>query len=153
MKTFYRRAALSLALFPYLALAAEREHSAHEHGHVLLQIVQEGEDLHVVMQSPAANIIGFEHEAKTDADKATLASAVKLLKKSNAMFTLDPAGECEPEKVSIESTLLEHDEHDEHDHDEHDEHDEHDHDEHDEHDEHDHEEHDEHDEHDHEEHD
>ena len=141
MKTLFSRTALSLALLPFVTVASEREHSAHEHGHVILQIVQEGDELQIAMQSPAANIVGFEHRAESDSDKQALSAAEKLLGNAKALFAPNASAECAVEATVVESELLE--EHDDHekrhdDHDDHkDDHDDHkdDHDDHEEHDE------------------
>ena len=116
MKILFARAAMGLALLPVAAAASEREHSAHEHGHVLLQIVQDGSALNIALQSPAVNIIGFEHHAESVADKKTLRATEQLLTDPEQLFSLPPKAGCSPQESELESELLEHlDEHDDHD--------------------------------------
>ena len=117
MKTVFMRAtALSCALLLPVALAAtEREHGAHEHGHVLLQSAIADKNLEIAMQSPAVNILGFEHTAEADADRATLRSAEKLLGTPDRLFQLPSPAECALQSSVVESSLLEeHGGHEEH---------------------------------------
>jgi len=119
--------------------AFERDHDAHEHGHAELMIIKENQHLEITLRSPAQNIVGFEHAAQSEADKATLKKAVKLLKQADQLILLAPEAQCALENVELESALLSdqddthphHDKHDAHGHDDahHDEHDAHGHDE------------------------
>jgi hypothetical protein len=71
--------ALPLALLPFTIAQAADEHDhdhehgslgAHEHGVARLDVAQEGTTLELDFNSPAMNIVGFEHAATSDADKA-----------------------------------------------------------------------------------
>ncbi|GMQ45329.1 zinc uptake protein ZrgA [Vibrio sp. 10N] len=141
-----------------------RQHDAHVHGHVEFNIAQDGQDLLVEITAPGADVVGFEHAPKTDAEKTAIANAKTKLKDVNSILTIPAAANCKLVEAHIENTLEsgDHDEHDHHDehkdhddhkgHDHHDEHKDHDdhkgHDHHDEHKDHDdHKGHDHHDEH------
>lgn len=130
-----------------------RSESAHVHGVSRLDIAIEGESITMGLTAPAADILGFEHEARSAEEKKALAEAsAKLAKlaKPMSLFALNKEANCAAKEVVVgEQAELdgghEHEhEHDEHSHDEHAHekhaHDEHKHDEH-EHDEHDHHEH------------
>ncbi|WP_421866478.1 DUF2796 domain-containing protein [Motiliproteus sp.] len=127
-------------------LANEHEHQqldAHQHGAAELNMVVEGEEVLIELISPADNILGFEHQATTEADRHKLEQAVATLRQG-AVIQLTEAADCELESSAIESALLEdHQEHDhdaehaEHDgHDDHEKHEEHAHDDHQNHDSH-----------------
>lgn len=126
-----------------------RQHEAHVHGHVELNIAQDGHELLMEITAPGADVVGFEHAPHNDEQKAQLAKAIETLNNADSVFTLASAAHCHQEQAYVTHTLGEHD-HDEH-HD-HDDHAEHDHDEHHDHD-HDHDDHAEHDHDDHAEHD
>ena len=53
--------------------------SAHEHGVGSLNLVVDGNDVSIELDSPADNLLGFEYLPTSDADKAK----VKALRKSN----------------------------------------------------------------------
>ncbi|SEC48032.1 DUF2796 domain-containing protein [Pseudomonas anguilliseptica] len=122
--------ALPFALLPFAALAAEHSHEhdhdhaehgsldAHEHGAAQLNVVLDGKMLHLQLDSPAMNLVGFEHAAKTDADKAKVAAARSQLQQPQALFGVN-AGDCNISKQELESPLFaehKHEEHHEHDH-------------------------------------
>lgn len=151
---------LSSVLLCNLAMAEShsehKEHGAHEHGAARLTIATTDDGIEVSLESPAANVFGFEHIASSDDDHHTIHSAVKTLENGNEIFYATKAAGCELSSVEIESAQVEahkhekhgdeghdhdHDDHekehvekdkDAHDHDEkHEEHADHDHDEHD----------------------
>lgn len=103
-------------------------HGAHEHGHGHLNLVLDGNQLMIELQAPAADLVGFEHAAKTDAEKAQYAEAMARLKQPDALFRLDPAAGCTLTQQEINAPKEEHDhdhdhdkagaDHDEHHHDE-----------------------------------
>lgn len=160
---------LSSVLLCNVVMAASHsehaEHGAHEHGAARLTIATTDDGMEISLESPAANIFGFEHLASSDEDHHTIHSAVETLKNGNEIFYATKAAGCEQSSFEIESAQVEAHDHEKHgdeghDHDEHDEkhdkpddHDDHDekHDKHDDHDDHveKHDKHDDHDDHDH----
>jgi hypothetical protein len=121
-----------------------RQHDAHVHGIAALNLALEGEEVHIELDSPAANIVGFEHAPSSEADHAALDKAVATLRKGDQLFIFNKETGCRMEKAMVTSALLEeeHDDHDEKhsDHHDHEEKGEHGHEKHD-HEEHGHEEH------------
>ncbi|KEZ72612.1 DUF2796 domain-containing protein [Pseudomonas syringae] len=119
--------ALPFALLPLVAAHAAEEHDhdhgdehgslgAHEHGVGRLDVVLEGKTLEFEFDSPAMNIVGFEHVATSDEDKAKVAKARELLLKPNALFSIADAANCSATSVKLESPLFgdKDDDHDEH---------------------------------------
>ena len=53
----------------------QRQAGAHQHGKGKLDIVIEGATVSMALDVPADDIVGFEHAAKTPAEKATVAAA------------------------------------------------------------------------------
>lgn len=68
-----------------------RRHEAHEHGVAHLNVAVEGGDLYLEFIGPAANIVGFEHPPRTDAQKTAVRKATESLKDGEALI-LPPAG-------------------------------------------------------------
>ncbi|AVO61521.1 DUF2796 domain-containing protein [Pseudomonas chlororaphis] len=107
--------ALPFALLPLaIAHAAEKhdhdhEHGslgAHEHGVARLNAALDGQTLELELESPAMNLVGFEHAASTDADKAKLAAVRAQLEKPLALFSLPPAAGCVVAQQELESPLF-----------------------------------------------
>ncbi len=90
-----------------------REHGAHVHGIAALNLALEGEEVHIELDSPAANIVGFEHAPSSEADHAALDKAVAALKDGNRLFRFNADAGCRMEDARVASALLEK-EHDEH---------------------------------------
>ena len=114
-----------------------RQLGAHEHGVGALDIAFESGQIAMAFKAPGADIVGFEHPAESDADKAAIEAALAVLADPLALFTLPDAAGCTVTEASAELESAEdgHDEHGEHEeHGEHDDHDEHgeEHDDHDE---------------------
>ena len=81
--------ALPFALLPLAAAHAahdEHEHhdehaslAAHEHGAAQLNVALEGQRLELALESPAMNLVGFEHAAVSTSDKAAVARWTRTL--------------------------------------------------------------------------
>ncbi|MDZ5431562.1 DUF2796 domain-containing protein [Pseudomonas fluorescens] len=109
--------ALPFALLPLAVAQAADEHDhdhdhehgslgAHEHGVGRLNAVLDGQTLELELQSPAMNLVGFEHAATTDADKAKVAAARAQLEKPLALFNLANAAGCVVASQELESPLF-----------------------------------------------
>ncbi|MEZ8106227.1 zinc uptake protein ZrgA [Vibrio cortegadensis] len=117
--------ALSLQVSSAHAEDDFRDHEAHVHGHVELNIAQDGQELLFEISAPGADVVGFEHPPETDAEKQALAKAVALLEQPQQLISLSGNASCELEFKSVKHTLSDshHDEHDDAEH--HDEHEHH----------------------------
>lgn len=113
--------ALPFALLPLAAAQAHDDHEhgslgKHEHGVATLNVALEGSTLEIELQSPAMNIVGFEHAATSDADKKTVAAARAVLEKPETLFSLPAAAGCSLSENEVRSPLFgnaeaDHDEH------------------------------------------
>ena len=128
---FPRRIALAASLLAPLVLVAaggtagekhehehkhdneHRQHDAHVHGIASLNLALEGQEVHVELDSPAANIVGFEHAPSSEADHAVLDKAVARLRDGDQLFRFNSEAGCSMEKAVVSTALLD-DEHDEH---------------------------------------
>ena len=110
---------IALAL-PLPALAEDsRQLDAHEHGVGALNIAIDGMTVAMEFMAPGADIVGFEHEAESDTDRAAIAAAVATLGAPLDLFVMPDAAGC---SVASAQAGLEgadaHEDHDEH-HDDH----------------------------------
>ncbi|ONH52617.1 Protein of unknown function [Pseudomonas cedrina] len=124
--------ALPFALLPLAIAHAADEHDhdhdhehgslgAHEHGVGRLNAVLDGQALELELDSPAMNLVGFEHVATSAADKAKVAAARKQLENPAALFNLPKAAGCVVSSQELNSPLFgdkpeaDHDDDDDHD--------------------------------------
>lgn len=90
------------------AQEATRQLEAHEHGHSTLNIAIDGNLVELELISPGADLVGFEHEARGEADKAALAAAEAKLSQPLALFELPAAAGCRVTGASVEIEGEEH---------------------------------------------
>jgi hypothetical protein len=105
--------ALPFALLPLTVAHAADEHDhehgslgAHEHGVGRLNAALDGQTLELELESPAMNLVGFEHAATTDADKAKVAAVRAQLEKPLVLFNLPKAAGCVVATQELESPLF-----------------------------------------------
>ena len=91
-------------------------HGAHEPGHGHLTLVLDGNQLMIELQAPAADLVGFEHAANTDEEKAQYAKAVARLQQPDALFRFDPAAGCKLTQQELQAAKEDHDHEHEHEH-------------------------------------
>ena len=104
--------------------AEDRAHDAHVHGLSRLNIAIEGNTVEMELLSPGANIVGFEHTARSAEDKALVARATAVLQNGEDLFAFSSGAGCRMEMAEVESALIDEndgdfDEHDTHENDEH----------------------------------
>ena len=107
---------LASAILAGVAFASEdehREHEAHEHGRGTLDIVAEGEELVVEFRIPAANVVGFEHAPRDDAEREAVRRAVEVFRNPASVLVLPAEAECEVEKAEAAIVGMGDSEHDE----------------------------------------
>ena len=101
-----------MLLFVISSQAADRNPEAHEHGVGVLNIAIQGNEVEIELELPAENVVGFEHEAHTIAEKKRVQDAAAKLKNAANIVMLPNNAACKLEKAEVESALLE----DRHDH-------------------------------------
>lgn len=113
-----KKKALALALgcvqlFPVLVFAAERiEHESHVHGLVDMTVVIDQNKLNISLDSPAMNMVGFEHKAETESDINKVHEVETTLKTTSKLFAIRGA-DCEGEAAVVDiSGLIGSDDHD-----------------------------------------
>lgn len=107
--------ALPFALLPLAVAHAHDDHDhdhahgslgAHEHGVAKLNAVLDGNTLELELDSPAMNLVGFEHAASSDADKAKVAAVRQQLEQPLKLFGLSGAANCKEDQQALESPLF-----------------------------------------------
>lgn len=117
---------LTTSLFALTTLSANafsqehehRAHGSHEHGAAKLDIILAGNEIAFEWVTPAANLLGFEHQAKTDEQKQKVNEVAALLGNASHIIDLPESAGCTLQSKQINSDLLtsEAGHHDEHEH-------------------------------------
>ena len=89
-----RRSLPVVASLLMLTSATAAQQAAHVHGIATLNLAMEGGELEIEFVSPAGNIVGFEHEAVTEAERRAIRDAIEQLRKGHELFDLPPAASC-----------------------------------------------------------
>ncbi|MDV7145163.1 DUF2796 domain-containing protein [Tropicimonas sp. TH_r6] len=116
------RLAILAVLCAGAATAQEMEqHAAHVHGTGALDIAVEGNVISMELRAPGADIVGFEHAAQEDEDKAAIAAALEILSHPETLFVPNEAAGCDVTSAEADLHTGEghHDDHDDGDHEEH----------------------------------
>jgi Protein of unknown function (DUF2796) len=97
------------------------QHAAHEHGKVMINVALEEKQLVIELDAPAVNVVGFEHEPRTDAERTAVRTVSDVLKSGKGLFGLPKDALCLFQGSDIkapkwEHSPEEHDAHDEHEH-------------------------------------
>ncbi|MDA1298537.1 MAG: DUF2796 domain-containing protein [Proteobacteria bacterium] len=117
---------LTAALLPHTLQADDGHHShdghgdhgshgAHVHGVAELLLVRDGGQLELVLESPAANLVGFEHPPASARDHEAIDRAVASLLDSKQLFTI-VGDDCVAVDVQLSNPFAEDDQHKQHDH-------------------------------------
>lgn len=103
-----RAAAVAIVLVAWAAQPGQaqehRQLGAHQHGHGMLNMAIEGRTLQAELEVPGADIVGFEHPATSDADKAKVAAARKKLADPSSLLAFPAQANC---KLTSAKVVLE----------------------------------------------
>jgi hypothetical protein len=120
LRTLITIAALASLALPAIAEEHEhdeghRSHGAHVHGVAQLNVAVDADSLLVELDSPAMNLVGFEHPPHTDEERAAITAARARLEDGAALFVPNAEAECVQISSQVTLDLGEHDDH-EHEH-------------------------------------
>lgn len=90
-----------------------RELDAHVHGVTKLQLAVEGNEVEIRLEAPGMDIVGFEHAASSEADKAAVDAALALLRDPASSVVLDAAAGCTLSEAEAALMSDDHGDHDE----------------------------------------
>jgi hypothetical protein len=101
------------------AQAEFQQQAPHVHGTALLTLVQDRSTLLIEFESPAINIVGFEHAPQNPSQRLAIEEAIQILESIDTVLLLS-ALDCEMENTSAATTgefsAHTHDGHSQHDH-------------------------------------
>jgi hypothetical protein len=83
------------------------QHGSHEHGVAKLMVAATESGLELILDTPAANVFGFEHHPETEEQQKQVELAKAKLADATTLFTPNKEAECEAENSTIHSPLLE----------------------------------------------
>ncbi len=114
----YPKLALCVGLVFSTSASAEafRQHQAHVHGHVELNIAQDNHELLIEISAPGADVVGFEHQAENEQQKAALSKVLDVLNQPDKLITLSASAKCSVKHVDVRAKLASDDAHQHHDH-------------------------------------
>ncbi|WP_017939131.1 DUF2796 domain-containing protein [Zestomonas thermotolerans] len=107
--------ALPLALLSPILTAQEHEHASlrtHEHGVAILNLALDGQILELNLESPAMNLIGFEHAPHNEEERARVAALRAQLEQPLELVALPAAAACTLAAQELEGRLFAEHEHD-----------------------------------------
>jgi hypothetical protein len=82
-------------------VAQHRELGPHQHGHGTLNIAVEGGRVSMELDAPGADIVGFEHAAKTKVQKAAVEKAKAQLADPLSLFVMPKAAGCSVKEANV----------------------------------------------------
>jgi hypothetical protein len=85
-----------------IASAAEQGHTAHVHGVSRLNLAIDGNHVALEIEAPGADIVGFEHVAENETDKAAIIRAAGILKAGDALFRFPAKAKCRLQAAKVE---------------------------------------------------
>lgn len=83
--------------------AGHTQLDAHEHGSGKLNIAVAGKTMTIELEIPAADIVGFEHAAKTKKQKADVKAATAKLKDALKLFVVNSDAACKLASAKVET--------------------------------------------------
>lgn len=75
-----------------IAAAERRDHDAHVHGRAEMDVAALGGTAEIVLRSPAVNLVGFEHEPRSDEERERSRVALASLRDGESLFAFEGAG-------------------------------------------------------------
>ncbi|MGA1712188.1 MAG: DUF2796 domain-containing protein [bacterium] len=100
---------LSLLFVIFLAgvfkTLAQGSLEAHVHGEASLNLVLDGQSLFIEFESPAYNLVGFEHEPKDQIQQKEVQDSLSLLSRPRKVFGFSAQAGCLVESVSVTTTM------------------------------------------------
>ena len=85
-----------------------RQHSSHVHGVAQMNLAVEGEKAFIELVTPAMNIVGFEHQPSTSAQRSAVLEAAEKLEDGGSLFAFSKEADCTLVSAVIDSDLLDH---------------------------------------------
>ena len=101
---------ISAALFLALSLAAASAptfaHKAHAHGAAKLNVVIDGDDVTIALETPLINLISFERAPRNDKEREEAKSMAAVLQNAEALFLFPQDAQCRLKSVQLEASAI-----------------------------------------------
>ena len=127
-KRHYLLTGVCLFISTQLVFAEKHEteqHGSHEHGAARLTVATTDDGLEIALESPAANLFGFEHKAKTAEQRELVHEVTEKLEAGSKLFSMNEAAACTFDNAVVESAMEDDHKDEKHGDEKHDEHDDH----------------------------
>ena len=95
----------SLCLGAVAVAQTERDLDSHEHGAAQLDVVVDGSQLLIDLESPWNNLVGFEHRPSTDEQHEAVDAAMASLEDPQALFAIE-GGDCQVASVEVDAGAM-----------------------------------------------
>ena len=102
-------------LWSVSTIAKAETQEAHVHGLATLTLALENDVLEIQFESPAANLIGFEHNARSPEEKQAVKQTETILKSPKRLFSFVGTN-CKPTETTVDVTGVMGSKHDHHEH-------------------------------------
>lgn len=79
------------------------QQSTHEHGAVTLNLAVEGNSLAAELEAPAINVVGFEHQPRTETERASAAAASAWLSRGAGLLGVPKAAGCSRDSAQLQA--------------------------------------------------
>jgi hypothetical protein len=79
---------------------------AHVHGEARLAVAVDGPTLTLMLESPADNLLGFEHAPRNDSERAAVTQLKETLNRPAELFVPTPEAGCAPSGTKLASALF-----------------------------------------------
>ncbi len=89
------------------AESTHREHGAHEHGHGVLEVVAESDELVIALRIPAVNAVGFEHAPSTAQQHQLAEETIARFRLGEQLFVASSAAGCRLVDAGVELAGME----------------------------------------------
>ena len=96
---------LPLLLGGTLHAGEHRQAGTHEHEVARLDLAQEGAQIDLHLESPAMNLLGYEHMPSSDADRQVLEQTLAQLRAADQLFRFNAQAQCRLISAAISTPL------------------------------------------------
>ncbi len=87
------------------AQGARRQHGTHAHGVSKLEVAVDGRELTLRLESPAEDVVGFEHAPRDARQKDAVARATATLKSADKLFQPSAEARCRLLEAAVSNDL------------------------------------------------
>ena len=102
----YYAAGITAIVAGLFAAGLAQAAGVHEHGVAKLDVAVDARRVSILLDTPLENLLGFEREPKTDAERENVAAVEARLRAAQELFRIDAGAGCTLSKVDLQSAVL-----------------------------------------------